>query len=218
MKNKLRYFLWKLLGINFYKFLKHQNVHYLKDLDFVSWGEGSYDNGAKVWFWSKSPTLSIGKYCSIATDVNFILDSGYHNIHSISTFPFVNELFEKEEEFVIKNKTLTKRKYQEQYNGHKNSMKIGNDVWIGMGVTLLPGVTIGDGAVCLGNSVVSKDVPAYAIVAGVPGKIVGYRFTKEIIESLLQIRWWEWTKEIIKERIDDFHQPIEEFSNKYGEK
>ena len=74
---------------------------------------------------------------------------------------------------------------------------IGNDVWIGAHSVILGGTTIGDGAVIAANSVVTKDIAPYAIVAGTPAKIIGFRFEEDIIDQLLQLQWWHWTAEEI---------------------
>ena len=81
---------------------------------------------------------------------------------------------------------------------------IGNDVWIGENVTLLPSVKIGNGAIISAGSIVTKDVPDYAIVGGVPAKIIKYRFSKEEIKILNDIKWWEWPNEKIKQNINYF--------------
>ncbi len=95
-------------------------------------------------------------------------------------------------------------------------IKIGNDVWIGQNVIILPGVTIHDGAVCAAGAVVTKDVPPYTIVAGVPAKPIKRRFTDEVIEKLLEIRWWDWSDDRINKNLEYFYQPelfVEKFSN-----
>lgn len=84
---------------------------------------------------------------------------------------------------------------------------IGNDVWIGMFVKVMSGVKIGDGAIIGTNSLVTKDVPPYAIVAGSPAKVIRYRFTPEIIVRLLEIKWWDLPDEEITKHIDLFHKP-----------
>ena len=90
---------------------------------------------------------------------------------------------------------------------------IGNDVWIGTNAILFPGIKIGNGAIIGAGAVVNKDVPDYAIVAGIPAKIIRYRFDNEIIEGLNQIKWWEWPDDKIKDNLDLLHNP-----NKFLEK
>jgi len=93
---------------------------------------------------------------------------------------------------------------------------IGNDVWMGRNATVIAGVSIGDGAVIAAGAVVTKDVPPYAIVGGIPAKIIRYRFAPEQIEALLRIRWWDWDDRTIANRFDDFLD-IDSFIRKYSE-
>ena len=97
---------------------------------------------------------------------------------------------------------------------YKGDIIIGNDVWVAFGATILSGVKIGDGAVVAAGSVVTKDIPPYAIVGGVPAKVIKYRFDDEIIKSLQDIKWWDWDQETIKKRVGDFTEP-EVFIQKY---
>lgn len=92
---------------------------------------------------------------------------------------------------------------------------IGHDTWIGHGTIIMPEVTIGNGAIIGSGAVVTKDIPPYAIAVGVPAKVVKYRFEPEIINALEQIQWWDWAPEAIKERLEDFRGPIEDFVEKY---
>lgn len=92
---------------------------------------------------------------------------------------------------------------------------IGNDTWLGHGAIILPGVQVGDGAIVAAGSVVTKNVSPYAIVAGVPAKVIKYRFSEEIIEKLKYIQWWDWPIEDIKIRLRDFQGNIEDFVKKY---
>lgn len=84
---------------------------------------------------------------------------------------------------------------------HKGDIVIGNDVWIGYEAVILAGVTIGDGAVIGSRAVVTKDVPPYTIVGGVPARTIRRRFDEDIVEELLRLRWWDWPEEVIKENI-----------------
>jgi phosphonate metabolism protein (transferase hexapeptide repeat family) len=94
---------------------------------------------------------------------------------------------------------------------------IGHDSWIGHGVIIMPGVNIGIGAVVGSGSVVTKDVPDYGIAVGNPAKTIKYRFSTELINKLLDIKWWDWGYELIKERFQDFLGSTEDFANKYWE-
>lgn len=92
---------------------------------------------------------------------------------------------------------------------------IGHDTWIGHGAIIMPGVTVGNGAVVGAGAVVTKDVAPYAIVAGVPAKPIKQRFPAEIVQRLEEIKWWDWSYDLIKERLDDFSLPIHKFVDKY---
>ena len=95
----------------------------------------------------------------------------------------------------------------------KRKVVIGSDVWIGANCIIFEGVTIGDGAVIAAGSIIRRDVPPYAVVASVD-KIIKYRFSKEIIEKLLKIKWWNWPDEKIKENLNLFYEP-EKFVKKF---
>ena len=147
-------------------------------------------------------SLTIGSYCSIARDVFFIL-SGEHFTHRVSTFPLKDfgEARLGSEEY-IDTKT-------------KGPVIVGNDVWIGARATILSGVRIGNGAVIGAGSIVVNDVPPYAIVAGVPAKILRYRFNNNQINQLEKIKWWDWGEELINSRLLDFYVGIDDFIEKY---
>lgn len=100
-------------------------------------------------------------------------------------------------------------------NRKNNKVIIGNDVWIGHGVTIMAGIKIGNGAVIGSGAVVTHDVESYSIVAGVRAKKIRYRFSKDVINRLEEIKWWDWPHEKIKDRFDDFLLDAEEFIKKY---
>lgn len=136
--------------------------------------------------------LKIGKFCSIACGAKFLFNSANHTLSSLSTYPF--PLFY--EEWGLKSKDITKAWE------NKGDIIIGNDVWIGYQAVILAGVSVGDGAIIGTRAVVTKDVPPYTIVGGVPAKQIKQRFSKDTITALLQIQWWNWPKEKIMKSID----------------
>ena len=135
--------------------------------------------------------LIIGKFCSIACGAKFLFNSANHRIASLSTYTF--PLFF--EEWGLEKENVA------QAWDQKGDIIIGNDVWIGYEAVILPGVTIGDGAVIGCRAVVTKDVPPYTIVGGVPAKPIRKRFDEETIKELQKIKWWDWTEEKIAGKI-----------------
>ena len=137
--------------------------------------------------------LKIGKFCSIACGTKFLFNSANHALDSLSTFPF--PLFFEEW-------NLEKEKVTEAWD-NRGDIVIGNDVWIGYEAVILSGVTIGDGAIIGTRAVVTKDVPPYTIVGGVPAKSIRKRFDEKVIEALLKIKWWDWTEEKVARNIEN---------------
>ncbi len=135
--------------------------------------------------------LIIGKFCSIACGAKFLFNSANHTLSSLSTYPF--PIFFEEWDLEIKD--ITKAW------DNKGDIVIGNDVWIGYEAVILAGVTIGDGAVIGTRAVVTKDVPPYTIVGGIPAKPIKKRFPQETIDALLKIKWWDWDKKHIAQQI-----------------
>ena len=135
--------------------------------------------------------LKIGKFCSIACGSKFLFTSANHTLGSLSTYTF--PIFFDEWGLDAKN-------IRSAWD-NKGDIVIGNDVWIGYEAVILSGVTIGDGAIIGTRAVVTKDVPPYTIVGGVPAKLIRKRFDDETITKLESLRWWDWSEESIKRNI-----------------
>lgn len=136
-------------------------------------------------------TLRIGKFCSIACGAKFLFASANHTQTSVSTYPF--PIFFEEWDLDIGDVTSAW--------DHKGDIVIGNDVWIGYEAVIMAGVTIGDGAIIGTRAVVTKDVPPYTIVGGVPARDIRRRFSDDVIARLLELKWWDWPAEQIQRNI-----------------
>lgn len=139
---------------------------------------------------------TVGKFCSIGG--GSIIGMGTHTLNHIST----SSIFT-----AISNGTGSKWTKKQTYEEH-TPVTVGNDVWIGIHSMIMGGVTIGNGAVIGAGAVVTKDVPPYAIVGGVPAKIIKYRFSEDVIEKLEASKWWTLEDEILKKNIDLFQKPL----------
>ena len=136
--------------------------------------------------------LIIGRFCALAAGVEFIMNGANHAMSGFSTYPF----------FIFGNGWDAGFDPATLGEGNKGDTRVGNDVWIGYKASILPGVTIGDGAIVAAHSVVAADVPPFAIVAGNPAKIVRMRFPDDTIEALLEIAWWHWPAEKITRNLE----------------
>jgi virginiamycin A acetyltransferase len=125
--------------------------------------------------------LIIGKFCALARGIKFIMNGANHKLNGFSTYPF----------YIFGNdwETATPEPGDLPYKG---DTVIGNDVWIGYEAVLMPGVTVGNGAIIAAKSVVVSDVPPYAIVGGNPARLIRQRFGNDLVEALLAIAWWNW--------------------------
>ena len=164
---------------------------------------GEYTYGyPKVTAWDNHTILKVGRYCSIGGGVEILL-GGNHQVDWVSTYPF-HAFFPGCEE--LPDQTTT-----------KGDVVIGNDVWVGQGAMILSGVTIGDGACVAAGSVVTRDVPAYSIVAGTPAKVVRLRFDSSKIDALMELRWWDWPEAKIREAAPLLLSPdLDEFLRRYS--
>lgn len=139
-------------------------------------GRGTYGD-PKIEQWGEQTTLKVGNYCSISGGVKILL-GGNHRADWVTTYPF--SVF---------------RESAKHIKGHpvsRGDVVIGHDVWIGIDATILSGVNIGNGAIIGASAIVTRDVPAYSVVAGNPAKIVKQRFSEEDITILQSLKWWHW--------------------------
>jgi acetyltransferase-like isoleucine patch superfamily enzyme len=162
----------------------HPNVHVLENCIINNSEINSYTYLGKNCLVQNT---TIGKFCSIANEV--LIGLGNHPLDLLSTSP----LF-----YRIHNPFQLKLVEQNLDVVEYKPIEIGNDVWIGTRSIIMDGVIIGHGAVIAANSVVTKNIPAYAVVGGVPAKVIKNRFTDSKITELLELKWWEWDLKKIK--------------------
>jgi acetyltransferase-like isoleucine patch superfamily enzyme len=162
-------------------------------------GDNTYFNS----FTSVS-NAKIGKFCSIGSNVK--IGIGAHPTNMVSSHPC----------FYSNNKGFKTFADKMYFTEEKGEIQIGNDVWIGSEVSVFNNIKIGNGAIVAMGSIVTKDVPDYAIVAGSPAKLIKYRFSEDKIKLLLDIKWWEFDMKTIQKEFKDFHE-TETFIKKHAE-
>lgn len=187
---------------------KVRNSHFGKYVEIderVRVTDSEVDDYSYILHDSEIIYTKMGKFCAIAPFTR--INPGNHPywraaVSNITYRSAMYDLGENDQEFFDWRK--------------KQTVNVGHDVWIGQDVLVMPGVNIGIGAIIGGASVVTKDVPNYTIVAGVPAKIIRRRFTEEIEKALLRIAWWNWTHEEIKNAMPFFRsEDINEFCKRY---
>lgn len=168
-------------------------------------GAYSYIRGGRIGSFLKS----VGRYCSFAPGIT--AGDSNHGSDWLSTHPFqygagmVFQAWTKKKDFPFKKLRLKKTAWS----------TVGNDVWVGANAMIMPGVHIGDGAIVGGGAVVTKDVPPYAVVAGVPAKIIKYRFDEETIAKLLELQWWRFDADsLLGIDFEDVNKAIEQIKER----
>jgi acetyltransferase-like isoleucine patch superfamily enzyme len=185
----------------YFSFKKSEYLFWRSQKYIKVWGANTYGIPT-INCYDLESKVSVGDYCSIAGEVTFLLGANHKS--GITTYPMCK---------IDETKTVTE-------SSEKGNITIGSDVWIGYRATIIGEVTIGDGAIIGAGALVVDDVPPYAVVGGVPAKVIKYRFEKNQIDSLLKIKWWNWDKKVIKERYDEMYNKemssISKFIEKYN--
>lgn len=170
------------------------HTKYLFDQKNIHIGDQTYGL-PEVFFSSGENELHIGKFCSIAEGVRIMM-GGMHHGEWVSTYPFYHEL-----PGLCRWNAPDTSPPGAWGDAPQLDTRIGNDVWIGRDVLILPGVAIGNGAIIGARAVVSRDIPAYCVAAGVPARVIRKRFTDDQIDWLERIQWWNWNFEKIQREL-----------------
>ena len=154
-----------------------------------------------VLYHYSSDKLIIGRFCALASGVTFIMNAGMHRQSGVSTYPF-EHFGGAWRKGLMQATDLGLHNGESRANGvFKGDTVVGNDVWIGKSAVIMPGLTIGNGAIIAAHAVVTKDVPDYAVVGGNPARLIKMRFDSETIALLLEQQWWNWDREAITEQL-----------------
>jgi acetyltransferase-like isoleucine patch superfamily enzyme len=164
--------------------------HLAKEIEQFGWTIGEFTYGCPAVYGKNQAKLHIGKFCSIAGGVRIFVGHE-HRTDWITTYPFS----------VLVNRGWKNAKGIKGHPHTKGDVVIGHDVWLASNITILSGINIGTGAVISTGAVVTRDIPPYAIAAGVPAQVKCYRFQPDVIEKLLATQWWELNIEQINELI-----------------
>lgn len=194
-------------------FYLYENEGYNKeDIIYKGCKVGRYTYGYESLLEWHPLATSIGRYCSINGTARIWNN---HSLDCVTTHPLLDfpmfypwNKYNERQQLVSKyGKHHENAVFQNSQIRKNEPVVIGNDVWIGANVIILPGVKIGDGAILAAGAVITKDVGSYEIVGGIPAKIIKYRFSKDMIEKFLKIQWWNWSIEEIENNIELFYQP-----------
>ena len=169
--------------------------------DFVNDPRDFENNNVLYHYPVNNDKLIIGKFCSIACGAKFMFTSGNHSLKSLSTYTF--PIFF--DEWGLDSKNIC------DAWENKGDIVIGNDVWIGYEAVVMSGVKIGDGAIIGTRAVVTKNVPPYTVVGGVPAKQIRKRFDDKTIEKLQSLEWWNWNEDKINREISTLLKKINDF-------
>ncbi|WP_282577552.1 CatB-related O-acetyltransferase [Enterococcus cecorum] len=175
----------------------YTDISFLGDLNKISVGSFSYGMLNILSSGVDNESLEIGSFCSISSKATFLL-AGEHDTRKVFNYPVRQKIFKSSVDTISKGKIV-----------------IHDDVWIGDNSLILSGVVISQGAVVAAGSVVTKNVPPYAIVGGVPARVIRYRFSEEVIKELLNIDFSKITKELLEKHIMELNQDLKSVDQLY---
>ena len=195
-----------------YVYLMENTRYNVEDTIYKGVSIGRYTCGHAYLLQDFPMATSIGRFCSINKTARIVVN---HPMTSVCTHSFIDvRMFNSKEEMKRIDEYVEKYGTYEGNHPFRASkirdnkpVEIGNDVWIGANVVILPGVKIGDGAILAAGAIVTKDVEPYSIVGGVPAKHIKYRFSDELVAAFMRIKWWEWPVDKIKDNLELFYQP-----------
>lgn len=179
------------------KFSEYNALHQNAIVSRTTLGRFTYITGASV------SNAIIGQFCSIGPGTK-IGGLGTHPVKWATTHPAFYSTRKQAGVSFVKT---------DQFQENVGPVKIGNDVWIGANVLIIDGIKVGDGAIIAAGAVVNRDVDPYAIVGGVPARIIRYRFSPAVIKRFLELKWWDWPEDELRRRAAQFCMPASDESH-----
>jgi acetyltransferase-like isoleucine patch superfamily enzyme len=198
MKNFINRIKWLLIRIILKRWVSVPDPYNHPQVKVGDHTHGLFPSIIRIY--TRNDRVEIGKFCSIAKDVKIVASGEKYSGHvaNCSLATYMKRYEEIDRDVFVRGPVI-----------------IGHDVWIGTGAIILPGTKIGNGAIIAAGAVVRSEVDHYAVVGGVPARLIRYRFNDEQRRQLLDIAWWNWPDALIQERLDQFYGSVDDFISLY---